>query len=282
VAKRLGKGLGALIQDIDRNDVESVQEADLTKIFPNPHQPRKIFDEEKLEELAASIRQHGIIQPITVQRSGDGFEIVAGERRWRAAKLAGLLTAPIHIRVVEDDEMLELALIENLQRDDLSPMEEAYAYKALIEDLSYTQEVLGKRLGKSRPHIANTLRLLALPQFVQDALDKKIISAGHARALLMASDKETLQEVFKLVVDKGLSVRETEKLCCSSQEKDDKPSVRAKKVNSVFEKDVIGRLQEFLGTGIRINRTEKKGVVEVDFYSEEDLTRLCDLILEDR
>jgi len=282
VAKRLGKGLGALIQDIDRDETVNVQEVELSKIFPNPHQPRKIFDEEKLEELAASIRQHGIIQPITVQRSGEGYEIVAGERRWRAARLAGLATMPIHVRDVDDSEMLELALIENLQRDDLSPMEEAYAYKALIEELSYTQEVLGKRLGKSRPHIANTLRLLALPQYVQDALDKKSISAGHARALLMAGDKELLQEVFKLIIDKGLSVRETEKLCCVSQEQDEKANGRAKKTNTVFEKDVMVRLQEFLGTGIRISRTEKKGVVELDFYSEEDLTRLCDLILENR
>ena len=282
MAKRLGKGLGALIQDIDRDETVNVQEVELSKIFPNPHQPRKIFDEEKLEELAASIRQHGIIQPITVQRSGEGYEIVAGERRWRAARLAGLATMPIHVRDVDDSEMLELALIENLQRDDLSPMEEAYAYKALIEELSYTQEVLGKRLGKSRPHIANTLRLLALPQYVQDALDKKSISAGHARALLMAGDKELLQEVFKLIIDKGLSVRETEKLCCVSQEQAEKANGRAKKTNTVFEKDVMVRLQEFLGTGIRISRTEKKGVVELDFYSEEDLTRLCDLILENR
>ena len=281
MAKRLGKGLGALIQDMEEESGSGVREVGVEQIVPNPEQPRKHFDAEKLQELADSIGQHGIIQPLTVKQQGEAFVIIAGERRWRAAKLAGLTKVPVFLLEVPEEDKLELALIENLQRDDLSPMEEAYAYKALIEGHSYTQEVLGRRLGKSRPHIANTLRLLALPQVIQEAVDQGKISAGHARALLMAGDKELMLATFQRILDRGISVRETESICCQSinQENEEKPTRRGRREASVFERDAMNRIQEFLGTGVRINRTEKKGVVEVDFYSDEDLLRLCDLIL---
>ncbi len=278
MAKRLGKGLGALIQDNENQGNTGIQEVEIGQIFANPNQPRKIFNQEKLEELAASIREHGIIQPITVHATDEGYEIIAGERRWRAAAMAGLETIPIHVRPASSSDKLELALIENLQRDDLSAMEEAYAYKELIEDLSYTQDQLAKRIGKSRPHIANTLRLLALPQEIQDALDLKMISAGHARALLMCSDTTQLIEIYKAIVEQGLSVREAEARCANSAKKPKKEAGKTKAA-SVFEKDVILRIQDHLGTGVKISHTEKKGVIEVEFYSEEDLIRICDLML---
>lgn len=212
MVKGLGKGINALFGDIEVGNEETVQEVDVTELRPNPYQPRKFFDEEGMEELTKSIMQHGILQPIIVRRSIKGYEIVVGERRYRAAKAANLKKVPVVVRDMDEQEMMELAVLENLQREDLTPIEEAEAYQTLIERLDLTQEQLAKRLGKSRPHIANHLRLLSLPTKILNYISDGKLSMGHGRTLLGLKQKEKIEPLAQKVVKENLNVRQLEKM----------------------------------------------------------------------
>ena len=227
--KGLGRGIGALIPGIDPADRErlGVVELEIGVIRPNPDQPRKEFDEVRLEELALSIKEHGIVQPILVRKVGDGYEIVAGERRWRAAQLAGLTKVPALVREFSDAERMEIALIENLQREDLNPMEEAEAYRTLMESFGLTQEALAQRLGRSRSQVANTLRLLQLPAQVQDEVRAGRLSMGHAKVLCGVEDPARVVALAEMVIAKGLSVRELEDEL-TPRERRQRPRARAK------------------------------------------------------
>lgn len=208
--KRLGKGLGALLPDIDVQESDAVNEVPLEELRPNPYQPRKHFDPEALQELVSSIKEHGIVQPIVVRKSIRGYEIVAGERRFRAAKEAGLSKVPVVVREFSDDRMMEIALIENLQREDLNPLEVAMAYQKLMTHFSLTQEELAARVGKSRPHVTNFLRLLQLPPEIQEDVSRGTLSMGHARALLGLKDRDLQKKLAEKVKKEGASVRQLE------------------------------------------------------------------------
>jgi len=293
--RNLGKGLDALFGDNIlpfENEAQMQKDDDISidLIDPNQDQPRTSFDQAALQELAASIKEYGIVQPIVLRHKGDRYQIIVGERRWRAAKIAGLLKVPAVIRVAEDDAVLHLAIIENIQREDLNPIEEAIAYQKLMTQHGYTQEALAEKLGKSRPAIANTIRLLQLPRPIREAIEKKLISMGHARALLAIADKEAQISAFQKVIKKGLSVREVEALVkrLDDENRNERRSAlketdRTGKIrSSVFLKDMEAKMRESLGTGVRIFQQDKKGKIEVDFYSDEDLTRLYEIISKDR
>ena len=249
----------------------------ISDIEPNRDQPRKNFDKEALEELADSIKQFGIIQPIVVQKKEDYYEIIAGERRWRAAKLAKLKEVPVIIKEFSPQEVMEIALIENIQRRDLNPIEEALAYKSLIDEYHLKQDELAKRVSKSRTAIANSMRLLKLTEEVQNMLVNNEISMGHARALLSLEQEELQLEAAKKIAENGLSVRETEKLVKSilnpKQSKLPIPSSEAAIYNSLSDK-----LREKLGTKVSINNKKNgKGKIEIEYYSPEELERLLEL-----
>lgn len=279
--KGLGKGLGALFPDVDR---ESIREIEIARIRPNPHQPRQRFDPERLAELAASIREHGIVQPVLVRPVQDGYELVAGERRWRAAQMAGLDRVPAVVRDFTAAQVMEIALIENLQREDLNPLEEAEAYRRLLEEFGLTQEELARRLGKSRPQVTNTLRLLQLPAAVQAALREGRLTMGHAKVLL-GVDPALAEVLAERVLAEGLSVRELERLV---QEAPGRRPRRADKEGSPVRgaaggrnpelAAVEGQLRERLGTLVRVVPGSPRGRIEIYFYGEEDLARLVDLI----
>lgn len=278
----LGKGLGALIPEtnnIEEKEIESnntIREIDINKIVPNEEQPRKIFDEEKLTSLSESIKENGIIQPIVVVKDKEFYKIVAGERRWRAAKIAGIKKVPIIEKKLNDKEVMELSLIENLQREDLNPIEEAEAYKRLIDDFNLTQEAISTKVGKSRPVIANSLRLLNLHDKVKQYLIESTISVGHGRLLLEINDKEKQFEAAKRIIDDGLNVRQTEKLIKEILEKKDRKKVPVKK--DIYIKEMEDRLKNVLGTKVYINNGKKKGKIEIEYYSKEDLERLIEIL----
>lgn len=276
--KRLGKGLQALIPEIDETPLTEAIEMEITQIEINPHQPRKTFDEEKLLELTRSIEQHGILQPIIVRPKGAAYELVAGERRLRAAKNAGLKQVPVVIKTLSDQEMMEIALIENLQREDLNPLEEAEAYQRLMEEFSYTQEQLAERVGKSRSAVANTMRLVALHHEVRQEIVNGNLTEGHARAIL-ALPLEKQPEAARKVIALGLSVRETERLAGQVQKK----AVRSPK-KKAFRDDYIIALEERLrdkcGTAVSVRMSNKgRGKIEVHFYNLEELERICEALL---
>lgn len=276
--KRLGKGLQALIHEIDETPLTEAIEMEITQIEINPHQPRKTFDEEKLLELTRSIEQHGILQPIIVRPKGAAYELVAGERRLRAAKNAGLKQVPVVIKTLSDREMMEIALIENLQREDLNPLEEAEAYQRLMEEFSYTQEQLAERVGKSRSAVANTMRLVALHHEVRQEIVNGNLTEGHARAIL-ALPLEKQPEAARKVIALGLSVRETERLAGQVQKK----AVRSPK-KKAFRDDYIIALEERLrdkcGTAVSVRMSNKgRGKIEVHFYNLEELERICEALL---
>ncbi|MGI6658708.1 MAG: ParB/RepB/Spo0J family partition protein [Dethiobacteraceae bacterium] len=276
--KRLGKGLQALIPEIDETPLTEAIEMEITQIEINPHQPRKTFDEEKLLELTRSIEQHGILQPIIVRPKGAAYELVAGERRLRAAKNAGLKQVPVVIKTLSDREMMEIALIENLQREDLNPLEEAEAYQRLMEEFSYTQEQLAERVGKSRSAVANTMRLVALHHEVRQEIVNGNLTEGHARAIL-ALPLEKQPEAARKVIALGLSVRETERLAGQVQKK----AVRSPK-KKAFRDDYIIALEERLrdkcGTAVSVRMSNKgRGKIEVHFYNLEELERICEALL---
>lgn len=279
--KGLGKGLGALIPMIEEEiDKKNIQEIDIDEIKPNENQPRKAFDEEKIKELASSIKEHGVLQPVILRKTKNGYELVAGERRWRAAKLAGVRKIPAVVKNLTDVEVMQISLIENLQREDLTPLEEAMAYKRLMEEFGMTQEELASRIGKSRSQIANMVRLLNLEREIQEMISQGKITAGHARALLSVEDPKERMKIAKKIAVENISVRETEELAKTLSIKSGK---RAKKnqeeeINPALI-HVTEQLQRALGTKVRIKGSERRGKIEIDFYSEDELERILEVIV---
>ncbi|MGI6584945.1 MAG: ParB/RepB/Spo0J family partition protein [Lutisporaceae bacterium] len=272
----LGKGLGALIPGSEEPDRNSIIEIKITEIEANDKQPRKAFGDETLMDLAESIKEHGVIQPIIVRKLGSGYQIIAGERRWRASRLAGKKTIPAIVKECSNLEVMELALIENLQREDLNSIEEAMAYKSLIEEYDMTQEEISKKIGKSRPAIANSLRLLQLPQEVIKMIEKGEISQGHARALLSVSGEKNQIEMAKRIVAHQLSVRQVEKMAGNIKRKKKKevlPDACQIEISHLEE-----RLKTALGTKVTIQHKNNKGKIEIEYYSNEDLDRILDLL----
>lgn len=278
MAKGLGKGLGAILK-IEADNEETVREIKLKELRPNPYQPRKIFDQEALEELKQSILEHGILQPIIVRKSSiKGYEIVVGERRFRAAKEAKLETIPVVVREFSEQQMMELAILENLQREDLTPMEEASAYQLLMEKLQLTQEELAKRLGKSRPHIANHIRLLSLPPKIQELISSGTISMGHGRALLGLKRKEQMSAVVEKILKENLSVRQLEQLIQQLNEHVPRETNKSKLVKDVFIREQESSLREKFGTTVHIKQSNNKGKIEIEFFSKQDLDRILELL----
>ncbi|MGM0901539.1 MAG: ParB/RepB/Spo0J family partition protein [Bacillota bacterium] len=276
MAKGLGKGLNAFFNmEVDTEEI--VKEISISELRPNPYQPRKIFQEKAIEELRDSIIEHGILQPIIVRKSIKGYEIVVGERRFRAAKAAKLQTVPAVVRELDEKQMMELAVLENLQREDLNPIEEGAAYQTLMEKLGLTQEELAKRLGKSRPHLANHIRLLSLPAKIQALISEGKISMGHGRALLGLRQKEQLQAVAEKTVREGLNVRQLELLI---QQLNNAVPREAKKKpeKDVFIRAQESHLRERFGTTVTIKQSKNKGKIEIDFFSKDDLERILELI----
>lgn len=277
MSRGLGKGLNALITSNLIEEGEQVKEVSISEIRPNPYQPRKEFDQSAIDELASSIKEHGIISPLIVRKSIKGYELVAGERRLRAAKSAGLQQVPVVVKAYTDQQLMEIALIENLQRENLNPLEEAEAYEKLISHHEYTQEQLAKRIGKSRPHVANMLRLLQLPEKIRNMVAASNLSMGHARALL-GVEKEQLQlQLAKDVMEKGLNVRQLEELVKQlSVSRETKKKKAAKKEPVLIEMEE--RLRSRFGTSVKIKKGTKRGKIEIDFYSQDDLQRIIDML----
>lgn len=270
----LGKGLGALIPGDEKKQAQgNYQTVPLEKIAPNPMQPRHKFDEDALTQLAASIKQDGLMQPLVVQKNGEGFTIVAGERRFRAAKLAGLVEVPVLLlKDLSDTRMLELALIENLQREDLNPMETAEAYHRLMTEFSMTQQQLAEKVGKSRAAVANTVRLTGLPSQVKQMVRDGALSEGHARAILSLDNEDAMLKMARDIVDNVLSVRQIEKVSSGKKRR----RLIPKKQPTLVEME--NYLKRLLGTSVRINHGLKRGKIEIEYYSDDDLERLLDLM----
>ncbi len=280
--RALGKGLGELIPEL-KNDSAEIKEVILDDITPNPFQPRTSFDDDSLQELAASIRSIGIVQPITVRITERGhYEIIAGERRYRAAKMAGLKTIPAYIRDANDENILELALIENIQREDLNAIEVAISYRRLIDECNLTQDALGERIGKSRTNVTNYLRLLKLPAEIQLALRERKISMGHARALVGLEDEELQFMIFEQILKEGLSVRQVEEIVrryVSPKEISLPEVVKMEIVHSKDYMELQNLLSERLGTKVELKRNTKgKGKIVISFMSDSDLERIMDLL----
>ena len=279
--KGLGKGLGALLGDFTEEPLEksAYQLLPIYKVEPNPDQPRQDFDEEELQALADSIAVHGIIQPLTVREMPNGYyQIIAGERRWRAARMANLSDVPAVIIEADDKKAMELALIENLQRQDLNPLEEALGYQTLMNEYGLTQEEAAGRVGKSRPAVANALRLLGLCPEVQERVRKGELSAGHARAILQLKSEKKQQEAAQKIVALGLSVRQAE-LLCKNMSKD--PVPQKKEVCAVdYVAECEKSLSKHLGRGVKIVNGKRKGRFELEFYGQEDLQNLLDALMK--
>lgn len=277
MSKGLGKGINALFPGESINQMESVEKVSVRDIKVNPYQPRKIFDETALAELTESIKEHGVLQPIILRRRGKSFEIVVGERRFRASKAAGLKEIPAVIREFTDQQMMEIAILENLQREDLTPIEEADAYQNLMENLSLTQEQLAFRLGKSRPHIANHIRLLSLPDIVRELISSNKLSMGHGRALLGLKRKKLIPSIAEKVMKENLNVRQLESLV---QRMNEDVSRETSKVpnKDIFIKEKESQLREYFGTTVSIKKSKNKGKIEIEFFSEDDLERILELL----
>lgn len=266
--KGLGKGLSALIPVNEETNKNNILELKITDIEPNKNQPRQFFDNEAMNALAESIKEHGVVQPIIVRKENEGYQIVAGERRWRAARLAGLRTIPVVVKDYSDIEILQIALIENLQRQDLNPIEEANAYKTLMEEHNLSQESIAKSLGKSRPAIGNSLRLLSLNDRLKELLIAGEITAGHARALLaVEGDKEQI-DLAKKIVDEGLNVRQVEKLAKGKK----KRKTKKEKTQEIIELEE--KLRNIFGTKVNLVHGKKRGKIEIEYYSIDDLERI--------
>ena len=279
--KGLGKGLGALLGDFDEVSQEEngLKKLPLHKIEPNPDQPRRDFDPEELEELAESIRTHGVIQPLTVREMPNGYyQIIAGERRWRASRLAGLEEIPAVIIEADDKKAMELALIENLQRSDLNPVEEANGYDSLIREYGLTQEEAAARVGKSRPAVANALRLLSLCEGVLDKVRSGELTAGHARAILQLKSEKKQLEAAQKISALGLSVRQAEMLCKNMTRESEKQPPIVLEVNYVAECEK--NLSKHLGRGVKIVNGKRKGHFELEFYGQDDLQVLLDALMK--
>ena len=281
----LGRGLDALLSmdDVKTEGSSSINEIELAKIAVNPNQPRREFDETALQELADSIAEIGIIQPITLRKvSDDEYQIIAGERRYRASQKAGLKTIPAYIRTADDENMMEMALIENIQREDLNPIEEAFAYKRLLEEFNLKQDEVAERVSKSRTAVTNSIRLLKLNEKVQQMVIDDMIQTGHARALLGIEDLEKQYNMAQKVFDEKLSVRETEKLVKKVQkEKEEVEKTKMDKQLEIVYQDLEEKMKQILGTKVSINaKDENKGKIEIEYYNKEDLDRLIDMILK--
>ena len=289
MAKGLGKGLSALLSnsaeeyDIKSVDAISPEEASTTKeipitqIFPNVNQPRKVFDEVALNELANSIRLHGVISPIIVVKQDGGYMIIAGERRWRASKKAGLFTVPAIVRDYTPKQVKEISLIENLQREDLNPIETAVAIKQLMEDYKYTQEEVADRIGKSRPAVANTLRLLTLSSYVTSLVSTGKLSAGHARCLVVVDSEDAQAELADKCIKDALSVRDFEKLVKNFL-KPQKEKKEEKKEQSLELIDLVQRLQRTFATKVSAIGNDNKGRIYIDYYTRDDLDRIVEIL----
>ena len=287
----LGRGLDALFADVpvkapketeviknreDGDEKDTVRYVKIHDIMPNANQPRKTFNEEKIEELAASIREHGIIQPIVVRKKSRGYEIVAGERRWRAAIKAELSQVPCLIINLDDEQNMLIAIIENMQREDLNPIEEAEGLRQMTETFGMTQEQVSRSVGKSRPYITNSMRLLKLPEYIRESIADGRISAGHGRTLIAASDEDMRKSNWEKMIKEGLSVREAEKLAAGS------PGAKKRKPASKRKNPDVARVEEDLkdifGTKVSINAAGKKGKIEIEYYSGDELNRLIELL----
>ncbi len=290
----LGRGLDALFADVPvaapeteikaekKADEETVAAEDrvnyikIHEIMPNVNQPRKTFDEDKIAELAESIREHGIIQPIVVRKKKKGYEIVAGERRWRAAMKAGLTQVPCLLKELTDEQNMLIAIIENMQREDLNPVEEAEGLHQMVEHFGLTQEQVSKSVGKSRPYITNALRLLKLPEYIREKLAEGVISAGHGRTLVTVEDEDLRRQLFDKIIAEGLSVRETEKLVGElGKPSKKKPAQKVKHPDTVYVEE---ELKLILGTKVNIIEKGKKGKIEIECYSRDELNRLIELL----
>ncbi|MCI8515456.1 MAG: ParB/RepB/Spo0J family partition protein [Hungatella sp.] len=299
--KGLGKGLGAIFgEDVVEAPVsEKVKEVvsretspgdqyqsgneymmKLSRIEPNQGQPRKDFNQELLSELADSIKKYGVLQPLLVQKNGENYEIIAGERRWRAAKEAGLKEVPVVIKEYTKQQAMEIALIENVQREDLNPIEEAQAYQQLLQEFDLTQEEIAERVSKSRTAITNTMRLLKLDKRVQEMLTQGQLSSGHARALLSLENKDSQYQIALKIIDQKLSVREVERLVklLGKPNKEEKPKEEERDISFIF-KDLEERMKQVMGTKVIINKKDRnKGRIEIEYYSEAELERIVELI----
>jgi ParB family transcriptional regulator, chromosome partitioning protein len=276
----LGKGLGALLPEMGQTETKALLICGIEEIHPNRSQPRKHFDEAKLQELAESIKEKGILEPLMVRKIAEGYELIVGERRWRAAQKAGLKEVPVMVKEAEDREVLELSLIENLQREDLNPIEEAEGFKCLLEE-GINQEELARRIGKDRTTVSNTLRLLKLPPEVRNELLQNRITSGHARAILTLEAKEKQKELCTLIIQKGLSVRAAEALAKRWSEKPKKAMPPTKRRGDL-ENQLISlqdSMKRHLGTKVHILHRGKKGKIEIEYYSPEDLERIVEAIL---
>ncbi len=288
----LGRGLDALFADVPvkepekqeiaipgevKNDhLDSVKYIKIHDIMPNVNQPRKTFNEDKIEELAASIKEHGIIQPIVVRKHNKGYEIVAGERRWRAAMKAELSQVPCLIRELDDEQNMLIAIIENMQREDLNPIEEAEGLRQMTDTFGMTQEQVSKSVGKSRPYITNCMRLLKLPEYIKNSISEGQLSAGHGRTLITITNEDDRKALWEKIIREGLSVRETEKLASAEQKpKKRKPATKKKDPNVARVEE---ELKGVLGTKVTINKTGNKGNIEIEYYSKDELERLIELL----
>jgi ParB family chromosome partitioning protein len=279
--KALGRGLGALLSSDRTIDLGAEPtEVDLDSIVPGPMQPRTHFDEASLESLAESIRSHGIVQPLLVRRRDGGYELVAGERRWRAAKIAGLTRVPVIVKEVPDESLLEIALIENIQREDLNPIEEAQAYKKLIETVGLTQEALASRVGRDRSYITNYLRLLRLPDDLQQLVKEGRLSTGHARTLLALSHPDQQRRIARQIIDGGLSVRMTENIVQKLVEGKSARSAPATRTVDPNVRAAESKLRRALGTQVKILMSDQgRGKVEISFFNSQDLDRIYNLLV---
>lgn len=287
--KGLGRGLDALfanseidtqeisISKTDENIEKGISYININDIKPNENQPRKTFNEEKIEELADSIKEHGLIQPVVLRKSGKGYEIVAGERRWRACRKAGLKEIPCIIKDINDEENMLIAIIENMQREDLNPVEEAEGLNQMIEVFGMTQEQVSKSVGKSRPYITNALRLLKLPEEIRQMLSEGKLSTGHARAIAGVESKAKQIKIAEQVVANELSVRETEKLTKEEKTPAKRPAKRKAEKNADVKR-VEEDLKLVLGTKVNLEQKGKKGKIEIEYYSREELERLIELL----
>lgn len=290
----LGRGLDALFADVPvkepvvekkpaaskerstTDDKDRVKYIKIHDIMPNVNQPRKTFNEDKIEELAASIKEHGIIQPIVVRKKSKGYEIVAGERRWRAAMKAELAQVPCLIRELDDEQNMLIAIIENMQREDLNPIEEAEGLHQMISTFGMTQEQVSKSVGKSRPYITNSLRLLKLPEYIRESIADGKLSAGHGRTLITLTDEEARKNLWSKIMAEGLSVRETEKLAAAEEKPKKKTPLKKKKNPDVAR--VEEELKAILGTKVNINSKGNKGSIEIEYYTKDDFERLLELL----
>lgn len=276
MARGLGKGIEAFFPA--QEDEESVQEIKISELRVNPYQPRKSFSEEAIAELRQSIEIHGVLQPLIVRKSIKGYEIVVGERRFRASQQAGLKTVPVVVKELSDEQMMEIALIENLQREDLNPVEEAYAYRKLMSELNYTQEELSKRVGKSRPHIANHIRLLSLPENILSLIAEGKLSMGHGRTLLSLKNEEKMHAVANKVVKEKMNVRDLERLIQRMNNNVPRETLKAKRKKDLFLEEKETVLRNRFGTNVTIKRMKQKGKIEIEFLSDEDLERVLTML----